>query len=91
MGLERRKTSKSELDDVIAYWLDCPRASSHHNEETLLKFLEVFTPKQIKGAMYLTTCTGRQAYFRYLCGILHNWRKDLEQGREPNFFDIGDD
>ena len=87
--MERRKTNKSELDEVIAYWLECPRCSNYLVEDTLIKFLEVFTPDQIKGAMYLATSTGRQAYFKYLCGILHNWRKELEQGNEPRYFDIG--
>jgi DNA replication protein DnaD len=89
MAIERRTTSKAELDEVIEYWLNCPRCSSHLNEDTLIRFLQVFTPHQIKGAMYLATSTRRQAYFRYLCGILHNWRKELEQGEQPRYFDIG--
>lgn len=90
MEIERRKTNKAELDEVIEYWLQCPRASSYLIEDSLIKFLEIFTPHQIKGAMYLATCTGRKAYFKYMCGVLHNWRKDLEQGKEPRYFDIGD-
>ena len=89
MTVVTRQTSKAELDEVIEYWLDCPRASSYYDEGSLIQFLEVFTPHQIKGAMYIATSTGRQAYFKYMCGILHNWRKDIENGVEPRYFDIG--
>lgn len=84
-----RKTNKAELDEVIAYWRSCPRTSGYHVESSLIKFLEIFTPHQIKGSMYLATSSGHPNYFKYLCGILHNWRKDLEAGKEPGFFDIG--
>ncbi len=89
MPIERRTTSKAELDEIVDYWHNCPRCSSYLNENTLIGFLEVFTPPQIKGAMYLATSTGRKAYFRYLCGILHNWRRELEKGNVPRYFDIG--
>ncbi len=89
--MERRKTNKEELDEVVAYWLQCPRASSYHDEGSLIQFLEVFTPHQIKGAMYIATSKGREAYFKYMCGILHNWRKELELGNEPRYFDIGEE
>ena len=89
MDIARRNTNKVELDEVIEYWLECPRASSYLDEDSLIKFLEIFTPHQIKGAMYLATCKGRKAYFKYMCGVLHNWRKALEQGEEPRYFDIG--
>lgn len=85
-----RTTGKAELDEVIDYWLSCPRCSSYLVEDSLIQFLQVFTPHQIKGAIYLATSKGRQAYFRYLCGILHRWRQDLEEGREPPYFDIGE-
>ncbi len=91
MPIEYRKTNKKELDEVVEYWLSCPRASDHHDEGSLIKFLAIFTPRQIKGAMYLATSSGRQAYFKYMCGILHNWRKELEQGIEPRYFDIGEE
>jgi hypothetical protein len=90
MSNQLRRTSKAELDEVVSYWLECPRCSRYLVEDSLIKFLEVFTPHQIKGAMYLATSTGRKAYFKYLCGILHNWRKDLDQGNEPRYFDIGE-
>lgn len=83
-----RKTTKAELDEVVAYWQKRPRASSFYVASSLVKYLSVFTPHQIKGAMYLATSTGRMNYFKYLCGILHNWSKDLEAGREPQYFDI---
>jgi len=54
----------------------------------LIQFLEIFTPHQIKGAMYLATAAGRPSYFKYLCGILHNWRRDLEAGVQPRYFDV---
>lgn len=87
----RRRTSKQELDEVIEYWHKCPRCSAYLVEDSLIKFLEIFTPHQIKGAMYLATSKGRPHYFRYLCGILHNWRRDLEEGKEPRYFDIGEE
>ena len=88
MTIERRKTSKKELDEVIDYWHQCPRCSGYLVEESLIKFLEIFTPKKIKGAMYIATSKGRPNYFKYLCGILHNWRCDIEAGKEPRYFDI---
>lgn len=88
MTLVRRQTSKRELDEIVAYWKDCPRCSGHHEEGSLIQFLEIFTPHQIKGAMYLATAAGRPNYFKYLCGILHNWRRDLEAGIQPRYFDI---
>jgi len=42
-----------------------------------------------KGAMFLAISKDREAYFKYLCGLLRNWRKELEQGNEPRNFDIG--
>ena len=90
MEIERRKTSKAELDEVIEYWLEGRRASSYLLEDSLIKYLECFTPHQIKGAMYIATSKGREAYFKYMCGILHNWKKDLEQGKEPRYFNIGE-
>ena len=89
MPIERRTTNKTELDEVIDYWLNCPRCSSYLIEDSLIKFLEIFTPHQIMGAMYIATSTKRKAYFIYLCGILHNWRRELEQGNQPNYFDVG--
>jgi len=86
-----RATSKSELDEVIQYWRDCPRCSEFLVESSLISFLRTFTPHQIKGAMYLATSTGRMAYFRYMCGILHKWKRSLEHGEEPQYFDVGAD
>lgn len=90
MPTARRQTSKRELDDVVKYWLECSRCSGHYEAASFIQFLEVFTPQQIKGAMYLATSSGRPNYFKYLCGILHNWRRDLEAGVQPRYFDIGD-
>lgn len=89
--IQERTTSKRELDEVVAYWHNCPRCSSYVVEDSLIKFLRIFTPHQIKGAMYIATSTGRLAYFRYLCGILHAWRRELENGQQPRFFDISED
>ena len=86
--IEHRSTSKKELDEVIGYWYGRPRGSGWHDEDSLIKFLHIFTPGQIKGAMYIATSTGRQNYFKYLCGILHNWRKELEAGKTPHYFEI---
>lgn len=74
MAITRRQTSKRELNDVVAYWIGSPRTSGYHQEVSLIQFLEIFTPHQIKGSMYLATSAGRPNYFKYLCGILHNWR-----------------
>lgn len=90
MSIELRQTSKRELDEVIAYWHTCPRCSGHFEEASLIRFLEIFTPHQVKGAMYLATSTGRPNYFKYLCGILHNWRRALEGGEQPRYFDISE-
>lgn len=30
MAIIKRKTNKAELDELIEYWLECPRASSYH-------------------------------------------------------------
>jgi hypothetical protein len=87
----QRRTSKKELDEVIEYWLDRPRTSSYLVKDSLIQFLHIFTPHQIKGAMYIATSKRRSAYFRYLCGILHNWRSELQEGKTPMYFDIGDE
>ena len=89
MTVTRRPASLQELNEVVSYWKDCPRCTGYHQEGSLIQFLEVFTPHQIKGAMYLATASGRPNYFKYLCGILHNWRRDLEAGIQPQYFDIG--
>jgi len=85
-----RTTSKAELDEVVGYWLSLPRGSGYHVEASLIDFLHIFTPDQIKGAMYMTHARGHGSYFRYLCGILHNWRRELEDGKTPHYFDIGE-
>ncbi len=83
-----RTTGKTELDEVVDYWLSLPRASGHYDEDSLIRFLHIFTPSQIKGAMYIAQSKGRQSYFRYLCGVLNNWRRELEEGRTPPYFKI---
>ncbi|MGE0356205.1 MAG: hypothetical protein AB7P08_04750 [Burkholderiales bacterium] len=88
MSTTRRSTSERELREVVEYWKNCPRCSGHHEEASLIRFLETFTPHQIKGAMYLATSKGHPNYFKYLCGILHNWRRDLEAGVQPGYFEI---
>ena len=90
MSITRRRTSQEELDEVVDYWNSCPRCSGYHKQASLIQFLEVFTPHQIKGAMYIATSAGRPNYFKYLCGILHNWRRDLESGVQPWYFDINE-
>jgi len=40
--------------------------------------------------MYIATSAGRPNYFKYLCGILHNWRRDLDAGVQPRYFDINE-
>jgi len=86
--IKQRSTSKQELDEVIEYWISLPRGSRYHVEDSLIQFLHIFTPGQIKGAMYIAQSKGRQNYFRYLCAILHNWRKELEEGKTPRYFDV---
>jgi len=86
--IKKRSTSKSELVEVIDYWISLPRGSGYHVEDSLIRFLEIFTPGQIKGAIYIAQAKGRPNYFRYLCGILHNWRKELEEGKTPRYFDV---
>lgn len=84
-----RNTSIDELEDVIDFWLDNPRGTVYRDEITLGRFLRVFTPAQIKGAMYLATSRGRSAYFRYLCGILHNWKHELDEVGEAEVYEMG--
>lgn len=86
--MKRRRASKKELDDIIEYWCSLPRGSTYLVEDSLIKFLEIFTPRQIKGAMYIAKSKGRPNYFKYLCGILHNWRRALEKGEKPRYFNI---
>lgn len=63
MAIVRRQTSQGELEDVVAYWKDCPRCSGHYEAGSLIQFLEIFTPHQIKGAMFVATSSGRPNYF----------------------------
>jgi len=86
--ITKRSTSKRELNEVIDYWISLPRGSGYHVEDSLIRFLEIFTPEQIKGAMYIAKSKGRPNYFKYLCGILHNWRKELEEGKIPRYFNV---
>lgn len=72
------------------YWCTRPNCSGHSEEASLIRFLEVFTPRQIMGAMHLATRKKQPDHFKYLCGILHNWRRELEAGKEPKYFDIGE-
>lgn len=88
--IRRRSTSESELAEVVDYWNSLPRASRYVDQGSLISFLQIFTPDQIKGAMYVAQSSGRGAYFRYLCGILHNWRRELEAGEEPHYFEINE-
>ncbi len=87
--LIKRKTSKLELDEIIKYWLERPKCTEDYEEDSLINFLCIFTPYQIKGAMYLATKKPGYDFFKYLCGILHKWRIELEKGNEPLYFDIG--
>ena len=82
-----RKTSQGELNEVIDYWVGLGQ-TNYYQEGSIIQFLYVFTPEQIKGAMYLACSQGRGNYFRYLCGVLHNWKKDLEEGHEPPYFKL---
>jgi len=86
--INKRNPSKRELDEIIDYWCSLPRGSNYVDEGSPISFLEIFTPQQIKGAMYIAKSRGRPAYFRYMCGILHNWKQALEEGEEPRYFDI---
>lgn len=86
--LRRRSTSESELAEIIEYWDSLGRASNYVDKGSLISFLQGFTSDQIKGAMYVAQSFGRGAYFRYLCGILLNWRRELEVGREPNYLEV---
>jgi hypothetical protein len=88
--MERRTTSTTELDEIINYWSGLPRGSDYHIEGSLIYFLSIFSPEQIKGAMYLAKASPRLAYFKYLCGILHKWRRELEEGHEPVWFDVSE-
>jgi hypothetical protein len=88
--ITKRSTSTRELDTVINYWISLPKGSGYHVEDSLIRFLEIFTPEQIKGAMYIVKSKGRPNYFKYLCGILHNWRKELEKGNTPRYFDVSE-
>lgn len=85
--MERRKTSQRELNDVIDYWLNLGR-TQYFQEASLLQFLHTFTPYQIRGAMYLACIERHGNYFKYLCGILHNWKRDIAEGREPEYFEL---
>jgi len=85
-----RETNEQELEQVIKYWLSCPRCSAIYFEDSLIEFLMMFTPLQIKGAMYLATAKEIEHDFRYLCGILNNWKAEVERGKEPVFFEIPD-
>lgn len=88
--IPKRRTSKRELDEIIDYWCSLSRGTGYVDEGSLISFLEIFTPEQIKGAMYIAKSKGRESYFRYLCGILQNWIDALEKGEEPGYFDISD-
>lgn len=83
-----RVTSRAELDDLVVCWESLQRGTAYHDEESLIRFLGIFTPAQIKGAMRFAKSKRRPAYFKYLCGILHNWRRELEAGVVPTFFSI---
>jgi hypothetical protein len=81
--IRRRTTSPLELDDVVDYWRSLPRGSGYHVKRSLTRFLGVFTPAQIKGAMCLAHTAPRRNYFKYLCGILCDWCRDVGEGKEP--------
>jgi len=85
--IKKRATSLKEVKSVIDYWLSLGR-TIYYDESSLINFLHIFSPKQIKGAMYIAQSEGRQAYFKYLCGILRNWEKDLKNGKEPLYFEL---
>jgi hypothetical protein len=78
-----RAFSREELDDVVSYWASLPRGSDYHDEASLLRFLKVFTPSQIKKAMQIAKSKRHPSYFRYLCGILHNWKREFDAGEVP--------
>ena len=88
MMIKQRSTSKRELDEVIDYWAGLPRGTAYCDDASLIQFLQIFMPAQIKGAMFIAKSRGHPNYFRYLCGILHNWRRELEAGAEPKYFDV---
>lgn len=86
----RRTTSASELNEVVLYWCYRPICAGYWEDKSLLRFLETFTPRQVKGAMHLATRKKQPDHFRYLCGILHNWGRELEAGHELQYVDIGE-
>ena len=63
------------ISEAIEYWRSLPRGCGHYNPVSLERFLMIFTIDEVKFAMRIAQQRGRKNYFRYLCGILHNWRK----------------
>lgn len=79
--IPKRSTSKAELDEVVSCWIRSPKGTGYYEEKSLLMFLTIFTPDEIKAAMYIAKSEerkGSDGYFRYLCGILTNWKKAKE-------------
>lgn len=83
--LKRRKGLKRELNNVIAYWRETPYGSGYIDETSIKRFLEIFTPTQIKGAMDKTTCKKKLSYSKYLYAVLHSWRRMILRGETPNY------
>ena len=80
--IPERSPTQAEYDDIIDYWFRSPRGTGYYDERSMINFLKIFTPDQIKYAIHVATKRPRASYFRFMCGILRNWRQYMEVG-EP--------
>lgn len=81
----QRRPVNEELADLLAYWKRRPRNPERPDESLLAEFLAVFTPHQIKVAMYNATSEKRNNYFQYLIETLIGWRDELRAGQRPSY------
>lgn len=94
------KLKQKMLSSLDVYWYDLFDVSLDTKERISVKqFMKIFSIEEIKDAMDLSTKVKHPHYaFKYMCGVLHNKRKereDAEQDREwermrsdPNYKEV---
>lgn len=82
----KRNREDSDISKLSQYWSERSEGKyslTEQGQQSLKSFLKDFMPEQIKEAIDIaySKITIPEQRFKYMCGILHNWRRDkIERG-----------
>lgn len=80
-----REREDRDLKELASFWYkNCYQSTYAYKEAFIRPYLKIFSKEKIKDAMELASSRELEdkgdyksnIVFRYLCGILNNWRKD---------------